>query len=111
MKTVVRKSSLIFLACALLGLTGYSTAQNVPGQQMSPEVREQLEQLRTSDKDEIRRRWGDLASLADKAWLHNSGSAGSSLGMDIQWITPGAAMHIAFAWCEKTSNCKMEWIV
>lgn len=86
-------------------------AQSVPSYHSSLEVRKQAEQLRTTDKDEIQRRWGDLASLANKAWIHDRRGTSDSFGMDIKWIVPGAAMHIAFAWCNKPSNCKMEWVV
>ncbi|TCS35138.1 hypothetical protein EDC30_11153 [Paucimonas lemoignei] len=107
--TSFRKNPLIFLACALFAVAGPGVAQNALTYQTSPEVRQQLEQLRTTDKDEVQRRWGDLASLADKAWIHKRTS--DNYGMDMKWLVPGAAMHIAFAWCNRPSNCKMEWTV
>lgn len=94
----------------LLVLSGCAAPTVVPTYKSSPEMRKQVEALRTTDQNEIRRRWGDLASIADKSWMHAPANSSSRFGLDARWVVPGAAMNIAFAWCN-TGNCMKEWTV
>lgn len=98
------------LCSSFVMLAACSTSPVVPSYQSSAEARSRLEQLQTADEAEIQRRWGDLAKLEGKSWLHSPDKGAESMGADLRWVVRGAVMRIAVASCNKP-ECLRQWTV
>lgn len=98
------QNAIQLLTLALVtALTGCGTIVE-PIYRNSLEARNTLEQLRTTDTQEIRRRWGDYVDFVDKVWVHER--AGSLDWRDVKWLTPGVVISEVYGSCQQSACTK-----
>lgn len=78
------------------------------------QVPESVKRLATTDAQEQRARWGDLAAVVGRYWLSAApGEAAkvASVWRTAQWIVPGAAMRYQRGFCVATRCSATDYVV
>lgn len=85
-------------AALVLAFAGAAAAQ-VPTFDTSPETKAALQRLATEDAQVQKARWGDLAAVAGKPWLHVVPGDVASVWRHPRWVVPGAVMRYHRGFC------------
>lgn len=94
---------------ALIVAAGGAAAQAPSG--AGTEVPEAMKRLATDDPQEQRARWGDLAAVAGKIWLHAAPGDVASVWRDAQWVVPGAVMRYQRGFCLAMQCQRTDYLV